>query len=448
VSGNRLLELAGRYADGAASGEEVRALEEALRRDPAFRREFVRYLNLDAALGGQVTACRPVGGAAGGGDLRRWRAATLAAAAALVLVGMVLWRPWSRSLGPGAPPVTLVAATDARWADADTELLLRSGEAPDGLLRLESGLAEFRFAGGATALLQGPAVGRFPGPNRMFLQEGKVLCRCPTPASRITLTTPATQVVDLGTEFAVEVVPGQTGTRVAVVSGKVEVGAAPARVLGTGEAAQVGPDQVVHLAPLPPDAFADLLKAGVSATAPSGWGDSLLADPAFAADAAHSPWYRTEGYAEPTGCAGAIAVHARGHRFWPGVRQRVTTGDIAGRAVVGSVEAMMPANDPLQERQWAILKLAFVDAQGREFASAFRYFLRAADQPGQYVAAQVATRAPAGTRRVEVQLLLNARGLAKGTVWFRNAKLVVAISGESSQPTGTASSPTSSTGKE
>jgi hypothetical protein len=327
------------------------------------------------------------------------------------------------------------------------ELSLRSGDVPAGSLRLESGMAEFRFSSGATAMVQGPATVRFPGPNRIFLQEGKVLCRCPAPASRIILTTPGTQVVDLGTEFAVEVAPGQQNTRVAVVSGKVGVGTSPARVLGTGQAAQVGPDQVVHLTPLPADAFADLLKAGVSTAAPSGWSENLLSDTAFAADPAHSKWYWTEGYVEPAGSDRTLAIHAKGHRFWPGARQRVATGDIGGRAVVGLVEAMMPANDVLRERQWAILKLAFIDEQGREFASAFRYFLRATDKPGQYIAAQVATLAPAGTRGVEIQLLLNARGQPSGTVWFRNVRLIVA-SGTGADASSGSTRATSSIGKE
>ena len=51
------LELARRYIEGTATAEETRALEAALRTDAAFRRQFLRYANVDAALGsGRLSA--------------------------------------------------------------------------------------------------------------------------------------------------------------------------------------------------------------------------------------------------------------------------------------------------------------------------------------------------------------------------------------------------------
>jgi hypothetical protein len=45
------LELVRRYVDGAATAEETKALESELGTDAAFRRLFLRYTNVDAALG-------------------------------------------------------------------------------------------------------------------------------------------------------------------------------------------------------------------------------------------------------------------------------------------------------------------------------------------------------------------------------------------------------------
>lgn len=51
------LELARRYVEGTATADETRALEEALRTDAAFRRQFLRYTHVDAALGsGRLSA--------------------------------------------------------------------------------------------------------------------------------------------------------------------------------------------------------------------------------------------------------------------------------------------------------------------------------------------------------------------------------------------------------
>ena len=45
------LDLVRRYVDGTATAEETQSLETALRTDSAFRHQFLRYMNVDAALG-------------------------------------------------------------------------------------------------------------------------------------------------------------------------------------------------------------------------------------------------------------------------------------------------------------------------------------------------------------------------------------------------------------
>jgi anti-sigma factor RsiW len=469
---DRLMELIGRYADGGATADEARELSAALRADPALRRRFLRYMNVDSALGSAAAAFKgqaepsepsaadvpPVPPARYRLRWVGWISAVGAIAAVLGVAVSGTWRFFapegetpppgpSASTGGGPiappaapPPVALAAVTNAVWADPDIELSLRSGDLPAGLLRLESGSAEFRFAAGATAVLVGPASVRFPGPERLYLEEGRALLRCPTPESRLTLDTPAVRVVDLGTEFAVEAAPSKKATRVAVVSGEVRLGAGGGRVLRTGEAAEVGPDGVVRLTPLPADALAELLAAhsahAASAThaegAADGFGPNLLIDPAPAAFPAGGPWRATEGHVEPVptpggdGSGRAIAVRAAGHRFWPGVRQIVATGDIGGRTVVATAEVRAASADPLIERQSAIVKIAFRDERGREFATTFRRHVPDRGRPSPASATvRVAAVAPAGTRSVELQLLLSARGLSAGTVVFENPALRV-----------------------
>lgn len=60
-SDHERLELIRRYIDGTASVQEVQSLQTHLRSDPAFRRLFVRYANLDSALGdGRLASVSPV----------------------------------------------------------------------------------------------------------------------------------------------------------------------------------------------------------------------------------------------------------------------------------------------------------------------------------------------------------------------------------------------------
>lgn len=436
-----LLELAGSYADGTATAAEVQKLQSSLREDAEFRKVFLRYMNVDAALGGAIETLRTAQ-THHAKPARRgsfvWRiAGTISGIAALIAIGLWLWRPTriapiarTEPLAASmAPTVVLIASTDARWSDPDVELSLRGGEIPIGLLRLESGIAEFRFAKGATAVLLGPAKVRFSDGNQMFLQGGKVLCRCPTPESRITLTTPATQIVDLGTEFAVNA-SAQMGTRVAVVSGEVRVGTADTQLLHKGQSAVVGPDMVVRITPLPPDSFAELFKADPSRSSPQLGGGSLLLDATFATVGSAGPWIVTEGFVEQRP-GGQGVVHARSHRLWPSFRQTVNTGDISSRPVVATVQGVSSVDDPMCERQSAILKISFLDGGGREFATASRHFLLASARPGSPVTGNVAAFAPAGTRQVQYQLMLSARGQPNGTVIFSDPKLLVGRASQS-----------------
>lgn len=113
----QFLEVVRRYVEGAATAEETRWLEQALRSDPVFRRLFLRYVNVDAALGkGRVTVRQdePVVVPFGASLLGRaawWWKMGLAAAAALVLAGATwLWQTHSK----GARVGLIVASADAR----------------------------------------------------------------------------------------------------------------------------------------------------------------------------------------------------------------------------------------------------------------------------------------------------------------------------------------------
>jgi hypothetical protein len=431
---SELSELAGRYADGIAAPAEISALEIAIRDDAEFRRWFVRFLHLDAALSGQpgiaAPLLRPGGGTGSGWTSGRpgastsawWRGGAAVAAGLFILVGVAL--PFAGDVDVTGSPAYLVASAQAQWSDPEIELCLRSGDLPHGLLRLESGSAEFCFQNGAGASLLGPATVRFTGPDALLVQDGQVLCRCPTPESRITVTTPTTQVVDLGTEFAVAVAREAGSTRVTVIRGEVRVGTTATAVLHTGQSAEIGLGHMVTLSPLPIDTFSDLLSSTTTPTFPAG--PNLLEDASFTGGPP-AAWRLSEGHAELDPASGALMIAARGNRFWPGARQTIHRKVAAGQLVSSSVRAFTPASDPLQERQSAILKLVFIDEHGREFAHASRRFLIAgtvsADHP---VEAQVATYAPAGTQQVEVQLLLNARGRSSGKVCFIQPILVIA----------------------
>lgn len=429
---DRLLELAGRYAEGTADAEDVRMLETALRADAEFRRRFLRYMNVDAMLGGASAASQGVGIAAATlADRQAVRvrriAFSLGGVAATIAVCTSIW--WHHSAAATAANfAVLTATTDARWSDPNVELALSSGEMPSGLLQLEAGSVEFLLVDGATVIMQGPVKFHFVGRKRIVMVEGRVVCSCPTIESRVTVETPQAEIVDLGTVFSVEARLDQS-TRVAVLSGEVEVkGAQPQRVR-KGEAVEVRTKQVTRLEPMSPAESERLARALRPEYAQDADAPNLLADPGFEQGVPSHIWHGTdeclESMAQGGRSGGAVRIRARSHRFWPLVKQIVKTGDISGKLVAVSVWGMTPAGDPLHGRQHSVLKLAFVDADHREFACASRRFLDSDSVKDKYEQVAVAATAPAGTHGVQVQLILNAAGQKTGSVIFDDAVLVI-----------------------
>jgi len=438
---DQLLELTARYMEGATSVEETRALQEMLRSDAALRRRFLSYMNIDSVLGGMVVArheavASPLSRSPGK-RTRTWRrTAGVLGLAALVVVCAGVWRAWpGRGAGSESPAVVaaprsasvaLVTATHhALWTDPNVELALNSGEMPAGMLRLAAGRVEFLLPDGATMVVQGPAAFRFADRKRIDLAEGRVICSCPTPESRLTVVTPQTEVVDLGTVFSVETRDDQS-THVAVLSGEVEVRGAQSQRLRQGEAAEVRTSRVTRLEPLSAAECERLEKAMRIEFKADSNTPNQLSDAGFEQDG--PLWHGTDPCLErmPTGgrSGGAMRIRAQNHPFWPLAKQDVRTGDISGQLVSASVWACTPGSDRLRERQHAVLKLAFVDAEGREFACATRHFLKADSPSDEFVQAVVAAKAPAGTHGVQVQLILNAARLKSGSVIFDDVSMV------------------------
>jgi hypothetical protein len=351
---------------------------------------------------------------------------------------------------PVKPFAEMTAAVGCAWADPNVEIALRHGSLPRGPLELVSGRLELRFASGGTAIIEGPATFEPIAADGLRVLEGSARCRCPEPGTELHVETPSGTIVDLGTEFAVNVEPGRR-TRVAVLEGQVRLDTAGAnqsvsKLMEAGEAMSVD---------LAGEATADegFLQAAAETAGFESFearglteGQNLLADGSFEGDASAG------SAADPTREAGrfrlgswvgsashgaqvsrptadgrhAVRIASLGSRYWPLVAQRVSTGDIGGCTVLASVQALQPASDPLSGTQRVILKLVFTTAEGRELGQAERHFLRAGSAVDQFVEGRIAAEAPAGTMAVMWQVLLNASGLPTGSIVVDAATLAIA----------------------
>jgi len=89
-------------------------------------------------------------------------------------------------------------------------------------IRLEAGIVQIECGDGARVTLEGPAQLRLDSESDCFLQAGKLTVLAPPDAANFTVKSPASEVIDLGTEFGV-VVDESGELDVHVLDGQVEV---------------------------------------------------------------------------------------------------------------------------------------------------------------------------------------------------------------------------------
>ncbi|PHR90003.1 MAG: iron dicitrate transport regulator FecR [Blastopirellula sp.] len=114
----------------------------------------------------------------------------------------------------------LTKAVDAVWNDENSPAVGVPISPQD--IRLSSGLVQLEFYNGANVIIEGPAHLELIDSETVICHFGKVRARVPQHAQGFTILSPGVELVDLGTEFGMEV--SQDGnTSVHVFEGKVEL---------------------------------------------------------------------------------------------------------------------------------------------------------------------------------------------------------------------------------
>lgn len=150
----------------------------------------------------------------------RWLRATLGMAAAVA--GFLLLGNWILQPSPGDPVGTLTANVGGelwyqgkRLEQADTTIRT-------GTFELKGGVSSFAFGNGVEVVVESPAAFEIESSLRMTLSHGKLSASVPPEGVGFTVDTPAAEVVDFGTEFAVEVAE-DLSSEVHVFDGEVDV---------------------------------------------------------------------------------------------------------------------------------------------------------------------------------------------------------------------------------
>ena len=143
---------------------------------------------------------------------------------------------------------------DCEWSDSKQAVSVGESLSPGRVIQLDSGLLELKFAGGATALLEGPVTFDVQNAREGYLKIGNLVAKVPKGAEGFSIVTPSAMIVDLGTEFGVSVLSDGTA-EAHVFQGEIEVVTRPAtkqtppatKRFVAGQSVQVSADKTPQL---------------------------------------------------------------------------------------------------------------------------------------------------------------------------------------------------------
>lgn len=235
---------------GDASARDRTLLNDTLRADPEARRAYIRTMAFEAMLAREF-APPEVSQAPAPARSKRWLALT-AIAATIMLAATLAWHIQPDPAVPSTAAATLIDADQPFTHAVITALDDASGRfgklaltqglrLTQGILELDSGLAEITFDSGAEVTLEGPARLLLESEIKTGLAAGRASAQVPEQARGFVIHTPSSYIRDLGTAFAVEVRDNRE-TDLHVLDGEVEVSATgqnadqPPKILRQSEA--------------------------------------------------------------------------------------------------------------------------------------------------------------------------------------------------------------------
>jgi len=227
-------ELVVAMSDDAFSNEQSAELQSLLETQPGARRRLAEAMHLSAMLGSTKVVDRSALQRSDRGaisdnrlDRRRFRTiATMLIGTCAAILAIMLWpKP------QGVPSGTLVElfdegvavvtqSYDTQWS-GDTRLQVGSSVSP-GRVVLKSGHAQFEFYHGAVVVVEGPADLEFINASTMRCINGRLRAFIPPPAEGFTVLSAQFELVDLGTEFVLDVAKDGSSS-VHVLDGEVEL---------------------------------------------------------------------------------------------------------------------------------------------------------------------------------------------------------------------------------
>lgn len=217
-----------RYLEGTLTTGEAEELHALLQAHPELGERLLQHFKMDAMLRAtkplvvESTHLRPALL-----PRRRFTFATVTSVAAMAAC-IALLGAWliHQTLSPQpeneeettASVAVLTRGVNLEWESA---AIAPGTPLPPGWLKLKSGIAQIEFYQGARVLIEGPAELQLVSSGEATCTRGKLSAQVPPQAKGFRINTPKGTIVDLGTEFGLDV--GAQTAEVHVFKGEVEL---------------------------------------------------------------------------------------------------------------------------------------------------------------------------------------------------------------------------------
>ncbi|MEM9944217.1 MAG: FecR family protein [Planctomycetota bacterium] len=141
------------------------------------------------------------------------------AALLLVSASVSAWSFSGQTPSNRAPYARVAGMINVSWTNPN-EYFLLGEHLENDRIQIQSGVIDIDFRSGARVALRGPAVLDIKNENEGFLHRGQMVAYVPKPAEGFIVNTPHSEIVDLGTEFGMNV--DSTSSSVHVFNGEVK----------------------------------------------------------------------------------------------------------------------------------------------------------------------------------------------------------------------------------
>lgn len=233
---------------GEATAEDIAALEKLLDGNADAQRRYVHYLDLHAELLSRSDVADAIPSSVGTDDnaasaIRHRLTKTLVmfaalAAVLLVALGLGIGRWMAQPPGDGGFARNNVDESSTRPVINDLGVavltrvsnlvgkrsadLVAGKTIPPGVIQWDAGLLQLEFYSGATVVVEGPAEIEILDESRVVCRSGRLRAHVPEPARGFAVLAPTFELVDLGTEFGMNVTD-DGAAEVHVFDGTVEL---------------------------------------------------------------------------------------------------------------------------------------------------------------------------------------------------------------------------------